>query len=239
MILSNLFLREPLDPWVKEGPRMRRYVGKNKGEQMNARLVIGISGATGSVYAIRMLEVLKETDVETHLVISNAAEKTIQLESDYTVDYVKGLADCVYDIDNVGAAIASGSFETLGMVVIPCSIKTLSGIANSFNVNLLIRAADVALKERRTLVLMVRETPFHKGHFRLMAQAADMGAIITPPIPSFYKRPKTIDDILDQSVGKTLDFFGIKVKIFKRWSEKDGERAMELLNNERKQKNLL
>ena len=206
---------------------------------MNNRLVIGISGATGSVYAIRMLEVLRDTDIETHLIISNAAEKTIQLETDYTVDYVSGLADCVYDIENVGAAIASGSFDTLGMVVIPCSIKTLSGIANSFNVNLLIRAADVTLKERRKLALMVRETPFHKGHFRLMAQAADMGAIITPPIPSFYKRPKTIDDILDQTVGRILGFFEIKLNTFERWSEEDGDRAMELLNNERKQKNPL
>jgi len=206
---------------------------------MKKRLVIGISGATGSVYGIRMLEVLRDTDIETHLIISNAAEKTIQLETDYTVDYVKGLADCVYDIDNVGAAIASGSFDILGMVVIPCSIKTLSGIANSFNVNLLIRAADVTLKERRKLALIVREAPFHKGHFRLMAQVADMGAIIIPPIPSFYKRPKTIDDILDQTVGRILDFFGIEINTFKRWSEEDGERAMVLLNNERKQKNPL
>lgn len=203
---------------------------------MNNRLVIGISGATGSVYGIRMLEALRDTEIETHLVISNAAEKTIQLETDYRVDYVKGLADYVYDIDNIGAAIASGSFETLGMVVIPCSIKTLSGIANSFNVNLLIRAADVTLKERRTLALMVSETPFHKGHFRLMAQAADMGAIITPPIPSFYKRPKTIDDILNQTVGRILNFFGIKLNTFERWSEEDGERAMELLHDERKKR---
>jgi len=203
---------------------------------MKKRLVIGMSGATGAAYAIRMLEVLKETEIETHLIISNAAEKTIQLETDDTVDHVKGLADRVYDIENVGAAIASGSFETLGMVVIPCSIKTLSGIANSFNVNLLIRAADVTLKERRKLALMVRETPFHKGHFRLMAQAADMGALIIPPVPSFYKRPKTIDDILDQTVGRILDFFGIKLGIFNRWSEADGDMAMALLNKERKRK---
>jgi len=201
---------------------------------MKNRLVIGISGATGAVYAVRMLEVLKHSDVETHLIVSNAAEKTIQLETDFQVDYVKSLADTVYDIDNVGAAIASGSFETLGMVVIPCSIKTLSGIANSFDVNLLIRAADVALKERRRLALMVRETPFHKGHIRLMAQAADMGAIIAPPIPSFYKRPKTIDDIVDQTVGRILEFFDIKLDTFERWSEEDGHKAMELLDNERK-----
>ena len=203
---------------------------------MKNRLVIGISGATGSVYAIRMLEVLKDADIETHIVISDAAQKTILLETDYTLDYVKGLGDHVYDIDNVGAAIASGSFETMGMVVLPCSIKTLSGIANCFNTNLLIRAADVTLKERRPLVLLVRETPFHKGHFRLMVQAADMGAIISPPIPSFYKRPKTIDDIIDQTVGRVLDVFDIEVDLFKRWSGEDGDRAMKLLDEERERR---
>ena len=203
---------------------------------MKNRLIIGISGATGSVYAIRMLEVLKDGDTETHLVISAAAEKTIQLETDYTVDYVKGLADCVYDIGNVGAAIASGSFETMGMIVVPCSIKTLSGIANCYNTNLLIRSADVALKERRRLVLLVRETPFHKGHFRLMVQAADMGAIISPPIPSFYKRPKTIDDIINQTVGRVLDIFDIELDLFKRWSGEDGDRAMKLLDEERERR---
>lgn len=185
---------------------------------MKRRLVIGISGATGSIYGIRMLEVLKDTDVETHLVISDAAEKTILLETDYKVDYVRGLADCVYDINDVGSAIASGSFETIGMVVIPCSIKSLSGISNSFDTNLLIRAADVTLKEMRRLVLVVRETPFHKGHLRLMVQAADMGAVITAAIPCFYTKPETIDDIINQTVGRILDFFDIKLNLFKRWS---------------------
>ena len=194
---------------------------------MMRRLVIGISGATGVDYGIRMLETLKEIDVETHLVVSNAAEKIIQLETDRPVDYVKGLADYVYDNNNVGAATASGSFETYGMVIVPCSIRTLSGIANSFSMNLLIRSADVTLKERRRLVLMVRETPFHKGHLKLMLQAADMGAIIAPPIPSFYKKPETIDDILNQTVGRVLDLFDIKVDILKRWSKEDGERARE------------
>jgi len=192
------------------------------------RLVVGVSGATGSVYAIRTLEVLKKTEIETHLIISSAAEKTILLETDYAVDDVKNLADYVYDNDNVGGAIASGSFETIGMVIIPCSIKTLSGIANSFNVNLLIRAADVTLKERRPLALMVRETPFHKGHLRLMMQAADMGAIITNPNPSFYKKPKTLDDIINQTVGRILEFFDIKLDLFKRWSNEDGKRSGEL-----------
>jgi len=199
----------------------------------NKRLVIGISGATGPIYGIRMLEVLKTVDVETHLVISGASETTIQLETDYSVDYVKSLADAVYDINNVGGAIASGSFETIGMVVVPCSIKTLSGVAHSFNENLLIRAADVTLKEGRKLVLMVRETPFHKGHLKLMLQAAEMGAVIAPAIPSFYKKPKTIDDIVNQNVGRILDFFGIGVDFFDRWSEEDSEKAMGLLNKER------
>lgn len=203
---------------------------------MAKRLVIGMSGATGAVYGIRMLEVLRATDVETHLVISKAAEMTIVLETDYTVKYVKGLADHVYDVENVGGAIASGSFETMGMAVAPCSIKTLSGIANSFNVNLLIRAADVTLKEGRPLALMVRETPFHRGHLRLMMQAAEMGAVIIPPILSFYKRPKSIDDIINQSVGRVLEFFSIRLNTFKRWSEEDGRKALELLKDERKGK---
>jgi 4-hydroxy-3-polyprenylbenzoate decarboxylase len=187
---------------------------------MKKRLVIGISGATGPVYAIRMLEVLKKVDdIETHLIVSNAAQETIRLETDLSLDYVKGLADVVHDNGNVGASIASGSFQTLGMVVAPCSIKTLSGIANSFNVNLLIRAADVTLKERRKLVLMVRETPFHKGHLKLMLKAADLGALIVPAIPSFYQKPKTIDDLINQSTGRILDFFDINLPgLYKRWS---------------------
>jgi len=197
------------------------------------RLVIGISGATGPIYGIRMLEMLRDVDVETHLVISGASETTIKLETDYEVEYVKSLADCVYEINNVGGAIASGSFETIGMVVVPCSIKTLSGIAHSFNENLLIRAADVTLKEGRKLVLMVRETPFHKGHLRLMLQASEMGAVIAPAIPSFYKKPKTIDDIINQNVGRILDFFGIEVNFFERWSQEDSQKARDIINNER------
>ena len=200
------------------------------------RLVIGISGATGSIYGIRMLEVLRGTEIETHLVMSQAAEKTVQLETEHPVDYVKGLADVVYDIENVGGAIASGSFETLGMVVIPCSIKTLSGIANSFNVNLLIRAADVTLKERRRLVLMVRETPFHRGHLQLMLRATEMGAIITPPIPAFYKRPETISDLVDQAIGRILGLFGIHLDIFERWDENDGKRARMIMLRDVKKK---
>ena len=196
------------------------------------RLVIGISGATGPIYGIRILEVLKDLDIETHLVISGASETTIRLETDYQMNHVKNLADCVYDIHNVGGSIASGSFETMGMVVAPCSIKTLSGIAHSFNDNLLIRSADVTLKEGRKLVLMVRETPFHKGHLKLMLQAAEMGAVIAPAIPSFYKKPKTIDDIVNQSVGRTLDFFNIEVGIFERWTKEDSQKASEIIDAE-------
>jgi len=203
---------------------------------MMRRLVVGISGATGSIYGIRMLEVLRGTDVETHLVMSEAAEKTIQLETDFTVEYVKGLADVVYDINNVGGTIASGSFETMGMVVIPCSIKTLSGIANSFNVNLLIRAADVTLKEQRRLVLMVRETPFHKGHLRLMLQATESGAVIAPPIPAFYKHPRTITELIDQAIGRILGLFQIKVDIFERWDEEDGARSRKVMVLDKEQK---
>lgn len=218
---------------VKVSMRVATYCDPRR-NSMKKRLVIGMSGATGSVYAIRMLEVLKaREEIETHLVVSNSAAKTLHLETDYTIDYVTGLADRVHDICNVGGCIASGSFETVGMVVVPCSIKTLSGIANSFNVNLLIRAADVTLKERRTLALVVRETPLHKGHLQLMTRAADLGAIIIPPIPSFYKRPKTIDGIVDQTVGRILDCFRIKVNTLDRWSEEDGDRAMSLLDNER------
>jgi 4-hydroxy-3-polyprenylbenzoate decarboxylase len=187
---------------------------------MKKRLVIGISGATGCVYGIRMLQVLHDIDaIETHLIISHAAQQIIRAETDYDVNHVKSLASVVHDINNVGASIGSGSFHTIGMVIIPCTIKTLSGIANSFSDNLMIRAADVTLKEGRRLVLMVRETPFHKGHLRLMLQAADIGAVIIPAIPSFYQRPHTIDDIINQHVGRLLDVFDVTVpNLFKRWS---------------------
>jgi len=184
------------------------------------RLIVGISGASGPVYAVRMLEILHDIDgIETHLVISDASELTIRAETQYHIDHVKSLADVYHDNSNIGASIASGSFATAGMVVIPCSIKTLSGIANSFNENLLIRAADVSLKEKRKLVLVVRETPFHKGHLKLMLQAADIGAIIAPAIPAFYTQPQSIDDIINQSVGRILDMFDINVPaLFSRWS---------------------
>jgi 4-hydroxy-3-polyprenylbenzoate decarboxylase len=181
------------------------------------RLIVGISGATGAIYGIRLLEVLAKSNVETHLVITEAAQKTILMETDWKIEKVNSLASVVYDIQDIGADIASGSFRSDGMVIIPSSIKSLSAIANSFNVNLLIRAADVTLKEGHKLVLVVRETPLHKGHINLMSRVADMGAILLPPIPAFYFRPKTIDDLVNHTVGKVLDLFGINHHLFERW----------------------
>ena len=184
---------------------------------MKKRIVVGIAGASGVIYGVRLLEHLQKTDVETHLVLSDSGKRNIEIETAYDADQVVEMADVVYDNRDVGAALASGSFLTEGMVVVPCTIKTLSGIANSFTTNLLIRAADVNLKEKRKVVLVVRETPLHKGHLRLMSQAADIGAHILPPVPSFYHGPKTIEDILDQTVGKIFDFIGIEHDLFKRW----------------------
>jgi len=183
------------------------------------RLVVGISGASGVTYGVRLLQVLQETDYETHLIISKSGELNIQIETDYDPADVKAMADYVYDHKNIAASIASGSFLTAGMVVVPCTIKTLSGIANSYNENLLVRAADVTLKEKRKLALVVRETPLHKGHLRLLTMAADMGAHILPPVPSFYHMPKTIEDIIDQTIGKIFDFMGIEHNLFNRWGE--------------------
>lgn len=172
---------------------------------MSKKIVVGISGASGVVYGVRLLSALQENKVETHLVISNSGEKNIQIETDYNIDEVKQMASFVYDNKNMAAKVSSGSFLVDGMVVVPCTIKTLSGIANSYSENLIVRAADVTLKEKRKLVLVVRETPLHKGHLKLMMKAADNGAHILPPVPSFYHYPKTIDDIINQTVGKILD----------------------------------
>ena len=186
---------------------------------MPKRIVVGISGASGVTYGVRLLSVLKKTDYETHLIISKSGELNIEIETNYDPADVRAMADYVYDHKNVAASLASGSFLTEGMVVVPCTIKTLSGIANSYNENLLVRAADVTLKEKRKLVLVVRETPLHKGHLRLMTMAADMGAHILPPVPSFYHMPKTIDDIIDQTIGKIFDFMGIEHDLFRRWGD--------------------
>lgn len=181
------------------------------------RLVVGISGASGALYGARFLEVLKEKKVETHLIITPVSKKILIEETEYTVEAVEALASHVYENEDLGASVSSGSFKTDGMVVIPCSIKTLSGIAHSYNDNLLTRAADVTLKERRKLVLMIRETPLHQGHIELMLQASRMGAILFPPMPAFYFRPKTIDDLINHTVGKILDLFDIDHRLFQRW----------------------
>jgi len=176
-----------------------------------------ITGATGVIYGIRALETLKKLGIETHLVISNAGKRTIELETSYSIESVLTLADQVHDIANIGASISSGSFKIDGMIIAPCSIKSLSAIANSYNDNLLIRAADVALKESRRLVMVVRETPLHIGHLRLLTQASEMGAVILPPMPAYYHLPQTVDDIINQTVGKVLDQFGLGHNLFTRW----------------------
>lgn len=184
------------------------------------RLVIGISGASGVIHGIRLLQVLREVDsVETHLVVSNAGKQTIALETDHTIAQVEGLADEVYRPGDIAASLSSGSFATAGMVVVPCSIKTLSGIANSYADNLLTRAADVTLKDRRPLILVVRETPLHLGHLRLMTRAAEIGAVIMPPMPAFYHRPKSIQDVVDQTTNRILDMLDIELDddLFQRW----------------------
>lgn len=185
------------------------------------RIVVGISGASGAIYGVRTLQVLARLGVETHLVLSETAGKTIEFETAHTVAEAVGWAHKVYPVHDVAAAISSGSFRTDGMVIAPCSIKTLSGIGNSYNDNLLTRAADVTLKERRKLILVVRETPLHLGHLRLMTAVTEMGAVLLPPMPAFYHKPQSIDDIINQTIGKVLDQFGLDASLFKRWSGLD------------------
>jgi 4-hydroxy-3-polyprenylbenzoate decarboxylase len=183
------------------------------------RLVIGISGSTGAIYGVRLLEVLQSSpDVETHLVVSEPAKTTIEFETGWKAADVMAMATTVYDHRDVGAAISSGSFVTDGMVIAPCSIKTLSSVANSYNDNLLSRAADVSLKERRKLVMVVRETPLGRNHLRLMLDVTDAGGVILPPMPSFYHLPKSVDDIVNHTVQKVLDQFGIEKDLFQRWT---------------------
>jgi polyprenyl P-hydroxybenzoate/phenylacrylic acid decarboxylase-like protein len=183
------------------------------------RLIVGLSGSTGPHYGVRLLEVLRQkTDIETHLILSSAARKTIEYEMERDPDSVLQLADHVHDEKDIGAAIASGTFITAGMVVAPCSMKTLSAIANSYADNLMARAADVCLKERRRLVLVVRETPLHLGHLRLMTLATEAGAVILPPVPGFYHRPTTVQDLIDHTVVKVLDQFGIHLDLIGRWA---------------------
>lgn len=188
------------------------------------RLIVGISGASGAIYGVRLLQVLRDVaEVETHLVMSQAARQTLALETDYSLRDVQSLANMVHDARDIAASISSGSFKTAGMVILPCSIKTLSGIVHSYTDSLLSRAADVVLKERRPLVLCVRETPLHLGHLRLMTQAAELGAVIMPPVPAFYHRPQSLQEVVDQTVNRVLDQFDIELPhdLFTRWQGSD------------------
>jgi len=196
------------------------------------RLIVGISGATGAIYGIRLLEILsKVEDFETHLVLTRAGKMTIQVETPHSVKEVEAMADVVHDINNVGASISSGSFRTEGMVIAPCSMKSMGGIAHSTGGDLLVRAADVILKERKKLVLLVRETPLHLGHLESMVTLTRMGAVIFPPVPAFYHRPKTLDDIINQTVTRVLDQFNIDVTLFERWSDEQLRRHPEADNS--------
>lgn len=185
----------------------------------SGRIIVGISGASGVIYGIRALQALRELDVETHLVASKAAEMTMGYETDYTPASLRALADYVYKPSDIGASIASGSFRNMGMLVAPCSVRSMSEIATGVTSGLIARAADVTLKERRRLVLMVRETPFHLGHLRTMTALTEMGAVIHPPLPAFYTNPATIDDLINQSVGRALDMFGLDWTPTRRWGE--------------------
>ena len=189
------------------------------GNEGTRRIIVGITGASGAIYGIELLKVLRTAGVESHLIITDAAARTIPLETDYTIPDVQALATGSYEEGDISAPVASGSFLTHGMVVAPCSMKSLSAIANSYAENLLVRAADVCLKEGRKLILLVRETPLHRGHLRLMSMAAELGAIILPPIPAFYHRPQSIQEIVHQTVGKTLDQLGIEHELYRRWGE--------------------
>ena len=189
-------------------------------EMRSNRLIVGISGASGAIYGIRLLQILQEMEeIETHLVVSSAAKLTISLETDYDLEGVEALADRNYRPGDIAAPISSGSFKTMGMVVAPCSMKTVSGIANSYTDNLLLRAADVVLKDRRRLVLVPRETPLHLGHLRLLTQITEMGAIVMPPTPAFYHRPERIEEIVDQTINRVLDLLDIELDsdLFERW----------------------
>jgi 4-hydroxy-3-polyprenylbenzoate decarboxylase len=183
------------------------------------RLVVGITGASGSIYGIRLLEALRKTpDVETHLVLSSSGKRTLAEETDYSLRAVEALAHVVYDDRDIGASPASGSFKTMGMVIAPCSIKTVSALATSFADTLIARAGDVTLKEGRPLVVVVRETPLHAGHLRQLLTLAEIGGVILPPVPAFYNRPKTIDDLVNHTVGRVLDRLGIEHALVPEWT---------------------
>jgi len=180
-------------------------------------IVVGITGASGVIYGVKILEVLSKLEVETHLIVTQAGLKNLEIETSVNINGLKSMASHVYEEEDLTAPLASGSFRVDGMVVAPCSIKTLSAIANSYSHNLLIRTADVMLKERRRLVLLVRETPLHEGHLELMLRVTRMGGVIMPPVPAFYHHPKTMEDLIHQTIGKVLDLFSVDAKLFKRW----------------------
>lgn len=186
------------------------------------RLIVGISGASGVIYGVRLLETLRELPVESHLVMTRSAELTAAYEIERKGSEIRALADVVYPVQDVGAAISSGSFRTLGMIIAPCSMRTLGEIASGVTSSLLTRAADVVLKERRRLVLMVRETPLHSGHLRNMLAVSEMGAIVAPPVPAFYQRPESIDELVDHTIGRVLDLFDLDTGRLRRWGEDSG-----------------
>ena len=197
------------------------------------RLIVAMTGASGAIFGIRALEALWDIDgIETHLVISPSAIYTIAEETDTSISEIKALANRFHNFKDIGASLSSGSYPTLGMLIAPCSVKTLSGIANSYDDNLIVRSADVCLKERRPVVLLFRETPLHAGHIDLMARATRAGAIVMPPVPAFYHRPETIDDIVNQTVGRTLDLFSIESDLVKRWTEDTGKRRKGPVNGD-------
>ena len=192
------------------------------------RLIVGITGASGAIYGYRLLELLRDTDIETHLIVSRAAHITLAAETDLKIADVEALADVVHSNQDIGAACSSGSFHNLGMVIAPCSIKTMAEISTGVTSNLISRSADVALKERRRVVLMLRETPLHLGHIRTMASVTEAGAIVYPPVPAFYTRPASLTEMIDHTVGRVLDLFGIETSVVKRWSgvKKKSERPV-------------
>ncbi|HVM83423.1 MAG TPA: UbiX family flavin prenyltransferase [Candidatus Binatia bacterium] len=202
-----------------------RPVSARDGSKQGPRLVVGISGASGVVYGIRLLELLQPTVIETHLVMSRTAEQAMAFETDRKVKEVRGLADVVHAVDDLAAAISSGSYQTMGMIVAPCSVKTLAEIASGVTTTLISRAADVTLKERRRLVLMVRETPLHAGHLRNMLAATEIGAIIAPPVPAMYARPQSLEAMVDHSLGRVLDLFGIDTGKVMRWGQEHRRRS--------------
>jgi len=189
----------------------------------NSPLIVGISGASGAIYGVRLLEAVRAKNIPAHLIVSKSAALTLKEEVGLSIDQVRALAETTYQNTDIGAAISSGSFKTRGMVIVPCSIRTLSDIAYGTTDSLLSRAADVTLKERRRLVLVVREAPLHAGHLRSMLAATENGAIIVPPVPAFYHQPKTVDDIINQTVGRCLDLFDIDAGLVKRWRSETGE----------------